>query len=145
VDDADYPFLSQFKWHLSYSGYPTRTLWLGRQYRPTHRELPMHHHLCRVTPQQPYADHRSGNKLDNRRANLRPTNKSQNGSNRGMARHNTTGFKGVSKHGRRFIAQIRCNNKNRYLGRFSNPEDAARAYDKAAKVAFGEYAVLNGL
>jgi hypothetical protein len=44
---------------------------------------------------------------------------------------NTTGFNGVSKKGKKFVAQITINGKQKYLGIFTRARDAAMAYDKA--------------
>ena len=44
---------------------------------------------------------------------------------------NTTGFNGVSKKGKKFVAQITINGKQKYLGTFTRARDAAMAYDKA--------------
>ena len=41
---------------------------------------------------------------------------------------NTTGYTGVSKSGERFLARIRINNKQKYLGRYDTPKEAAVAY-----------------
>jgi hypothetical protein len=43
----------------------------------------------------------------------------------------------------RWCARIKVNYRAIYLGRFSAPEDAARAYDDAARELVGEFAVLN--
>ena len=44
---------------------------------------------------------------------------------------NTTNFNGVSKHGKKFRAQIRVDGKNKNLGTFTKARDAAMAYDEA--------------
>jgi hypothetical protein len=62
--------------------------------------------------------------------------------NRGHA-HHTSRFKGVSRSGRWWFACIKIFGKTRSLGRFDNEIDAARAYDDAARKAWGEAAFLN--
>jgi len=44
---------------------------------------------------------------------------------------NTTGYIGVSKSGERFVAQIKVNKKQTYLGTYDTPKEAAVAYDQA--------------
>lgn len=87
-------------------------------------------------------DHIDMDKANNAISNLRMATKSQNGYNRPIQRHNTTGYKGVSKiKGKdRWIAQIRNNGAPVKLGWFSSPEDAHNAYCAAAKKFHGEFA-----
>ena len=44
---------------------------------------------------------------------------------------NTTGYRGVSKSGERFVASIRVNKKQTHLGTYDTPKEAAVAYDRA--------------
>ncbi len=90
-------------------------------------------------------DHRNGDGLDNRRSNLRPATYAQNGANRRLSSHNTSGFKGVvlKKSTGRWVAQIRVAGEQRHIGTYPTAEDAARAYDAAALAAFGEFARPN--
>ena len=71
-------------------------------------------------------DHRDGDGLNNRRDNIRVATVFQNAHNRGLSVKNTSGFKGVSFHttDKRWQAGIYANNKQHYLGRFKEPEDA---------------------
>lgn len=86
-------------------------------------------------------DHINGIGNDNRIANLRLAQRSENAANQGKRSSNTTGFKGVSwsLSRKKFVAQITVNKKNKFLGHFSNPSDAHAAYTRAAKEFFGEF------
>lgn len=93
-------------------------------------------------------DHKNQVKLDCRLQNLRVVTKRINRINRGLQLNNTTGYKGVSKHKKNgtYVANIGKTGKNRngqYLGSYKTAELAAEAYNKAAIIRFGEYAVLN--
>lgn len=93
----------------------------------------------------PYVDHANGNALDNRRANLRPANQTQNNANQRRNKTNTSGFRGVTWHrgAAKWVAQIHVHKKNHYLGLYESPIEAARAYDEAAREHFGAFARPN--
>lgn len=57
----------------------------------------------------------------------------------------TSGFKGVywKQRNHKWCAQIGTGGMRRYLGLYSTPEDAARAYNVAALARWGEFASLN--
>lgn len=84
-------------------------------------------------------DHQNGNKLDNRRENLRLATPQQNSRNRGKNANNTSGYKGVSysRCAHKWTAQIYINRKRQHLGVFTTPEAAAIAYNEAAEREFG--------
>src|SRR5437867_1543153 len=92
---------------------------------------------------------RNGDPLDNRRENLvicSPAERAPHLTARirrgGLRSGNTSGFRGVSwDRGRKaWYAKIRVAGKLRHLGRFPSPEAAARAWDSAARAAWGETA-----
>lgn len=87
-------------------------------------------------------DHKNMVRSDNRIANLREASMSQNNSNRGLPKHNTSGFKGVyfHKNSGKFIAKITVNHKTTQLGVFTDAKSAAAAYAEAAQKHHGEFA-----
>ena len=86
-----------------------------------------------------------GNGLNNQRNNLRICTRKENTRNRRIGSKNTSGYKGVylNKELNKWRAHIRINGHLYVLGLFENKEDAARTYDEAARLHFGEYAWLN--
>lgn len=86
-------------------------------------------------------DHISCNQADSRMENLREATNAENRRNRGRQRNNKSGFKGVSKQGTAFQADITdINGKTIYLGRYRTPEEAHEAYKAAARKYHGEFA-----
>jgi hypothetical protein len=83
-------------------------------------------------------DHISGDKADNRLANLREATRSQNCMNRRRHNTNTSGVKGVYPHKKNgtWCAVI----SKRYLGSFKSISEASEAYRRAATVLHGQFA-----
>lgn len=91
----------------------------------------------------PQTDHVNGDGLDNRRGNLRPAVGNQNQHNVKLRRDNTSGFKGVGRRRGKWHARIKVDGRLRFLGDYSDPIEAALAYDRAAREVAGEFACLN--
>ena len=89
--------------------------------------------------------HRNHNGLDDRRANLRICTYTQNAQNQLPAKNLSSKYKGVSRFRRdkKWQVSIKNNGKLIFLGHFNNEVEAAKAYDKAAKRIFGEFAFCN--
>lgn len=134
VDDDDYAELSQFKWHYN-SGYAVRGINRGRQ------KVLMHRYINK-TPDGMETDHINGNKLDNRKENLRAVNSSQNNINKAMQKNNTSGTRGVFWHKatKRWVSSIGLNGKSVHIGYFKDKAEAETAYQNAAQSLHGEYA-----
>jgi hypothetical protein len=141
VDAADWPLVKDRLWRISSNGYVVTSVTVPK---PT--DLLMHRIIMGDVPGVEY-DHEDRDKLNNRRKNLRLATRSLNNANRAIKGRAFSGFKGVAlvKATGRWKAEITVNNVAQYLGAFRTPEEAARAYNSAAKAAFGEFAVLNKL
>jgi hypothetical protein len=85
-----------------------------------------------------HVDHKNHNGLDNRRCNLRPTNRFINALNRrGPSRGNASGFLGVRWRNDmgKWRAQLEHKRQKIYLGYFDNPEEAGRVVsEKRAEI-----------
>lgn len=148
VDDADYEWLMQWKWHAEDRGKqgvraargPKKSE--GRGMRP----VLMHRQITGAAPRQP-VDHANHDQLDNQRANLRLCTNAQNMANRRKQPGCSSRFKGVHWYKRtgRWMARIEFDGRKKHLGYFDDEEEAARAYNVAAREHFKEFALLNNV
>jgi len=90
-------------------------------------------------------DHQNRNGLDNQRHNLREATHAQNMQNKLPEKRNTSGYKGVWPHNGHWRSGIKVNGQRIHLGVFTDPIEAARAYDEAAIEHFGEFACTNDI
>lgn len=141
VDDEDYSMLSQYRWFLHTTGCAIRHFGHGRKDR---RMIRMHREIMNA-PKELQVDHINGDKLDNRRSNLRLATNSQNQMNCRKRYGNDSKYKGVCWHWQnsKWRANIKIDGKQTHLGLFLNEIDAAKAYDDAARKYFGEFAKTN--
>lgn len=135
VDDEDYERLvAMGKWQFV-NGYASKGIWPNKSIKM--------HRLIMDTPIGFETDHINGNKLDNRRKNLRVCTTAENQLNRGVPKNNTSGFKGVHKFRNKWRSSIKINSRRVHLGLFTCPIEAASAYNEAAIKYHGEFAKLN--
>lgn len=89
-----------------------------------------------------FIDHINGDAGDNRLANLRQADRSQNGANSRVSRSKAAGYKGAyleAKTGK-WMAQITPHGNRQTIGRFDTAEEAHAAYMAKAREVFGEFA-----
>ena len=145
LDVEDYYTFGNLKWSL---GGHKRKFYAVRGAKDKNGRFEMLrlHREIMNAPKGLLVDHKNGNALDNRKANLRLATHWQNSCNRKKVNTNTwSRFIGVSFHKRRglWTAEIRYRGKHIWLGYFKTEIEAARAYDAAAKKYHGEFARLN--
>jgi len=148
VDDADYDSLMAMgKWYCTSKGYAAKTIQIGswrRGEKKKYKRLLMHRVVINA-PDNMQVDHKFGDKLDNRKENLRLCTASQNQGNSATGKNNTSGYKGVVWHTKagKWNGQIRIRGKKIHLGTYVDKSEAAKAYNAAALEHYGEFARLN--
>lgn len=144
VDDENYEKLNKYTWYVIKGGSTYYAARNGPMVKGKHSTIRAHRSIMGAK-QGECVDHINHNGLDNRKENLRICTNAENQHNSKLSKANTSGYKGVSwnERGQKFQAQIRVNCKAIALGYHELPEDAARAYDRAAIKHFGEFAQTN--
>lgn len=145
VDDDYYPIATKFNWSIEWAKY-SNTGYVARYKQVDKKTVRIFMHRELMSPADyESVDHINGNGLDNRICNLRICSHQQNLQHRKVNRNSTSGFKGVTQRkGRhKWYARIQASGNRTRLGSFHSPIEAARAYDKAAKELYGEFAWLN--
>ena len=143
VDKQDFDLVSSYRWYRHVGGktiYAGSASWDGK----VHSRIYMHRLLVGEANMQ--VDHIDHDGLNNRRSNLRICTSSQNGCNKRAEKPNKSSrFRGVRRDSSfpRWTAQISFDHQWQYLGSFATEEEAAMAYDRAAILLHGQFAVVN--
>jgi hypothetical protein len=123
IDETDLPLVEPYLWRLHNAGYA----WVYTDAKGRHGTS-MHRHLCGLAADDPReVDHLNGDRLDNRRSNLRVCTRAENAQN-SPSRFGTSRHRGVSWNFKRekWVAQGKINGRNYYLGQFDDELAAAR-------------------
>lgn len=89
-----------------------------------------------IDPKGSLVDHIDGDKLNNKRDNLRLVSHTENTRNRALGRNNNGGVFGVYLKGEKWIAMIGVDDKLVHLGVFEKRDDAIAAR-KAGELKYG--------
>lgn len=140
VDDADYAELSKHKWYYLNRGYAIR--------RSGHERVLMHRVLLGAKKGE-FCDHKNGDKLDNRRENIRLCTFSQNmmnfGPRKGVKYRGVHNFTSSYRSNRKWQVRIRANGRERVVGYFYSQRMAALTFNRVAKIFHKEFAYQNAI
>jgi hypothetical protein len=136
VDAADYAWLSQWKWNAHASG--RRHHYAARSVQRDGKRQHVYMHRL-LTGESGEVDHINGNKLDNRRANLRVVSHPENTRNQRTKRLGcTTEHIGVYREADgRWRAQITRDYRTKNLGTYASLEQAVAARARGVELHFG--------
>ena len=128
IDKDDYAKTRQYKWNMNDQGYA-----VNRKHR-----LRLHNLVLNKTNHKLDTDHINGDRLDNRKKNLRICTHSQNLMNQRVPSDNTSGYTGIIWDKERSMWMVRI--KKIHLGRFKELSKAIKARKQAELRYFGEFA-----
>lgn len=138
VDDGDFERVNRLKWHLHAGGYAGCKDWSGGN-----RTYVYMHRLILNAPRGTEVDHINGNKLDNRRSNLRMATRKENSRNgKGMPARKSQ-YKGISFYDNAYHVRVMLDGKQMNFGRYKSEHLAAKVYDYAALGLHREFSRLN--
>jgi hypothetical protein len=146
VSSEDYEAVAAWAWYFQSQGYAARTKRNKGGAKAGQKVIYMHRFIMDPPPEL-QIDHIDGDRLNNTRQNLRICTPSQNLQN-AVSKRGKSKYKGVHQHSafkrkRRWQATIMVHGRVLSFGYHMTEEEAARAYDVAARLHFKEFARTN--
>ena len=137
VDKSDWEWLKEQRWSYTTDGYAAGRI------TTKDRSMSYMHRVIMDAPSDKMVDHINGDKLDNRRQNLRLCSLPENTANQ-RGRPGTSRYKGVQQNrAGNWQVRIQVHRKQIQLGTYQDEIEAAKVYDTAAREYFGEFARCN--
>lgn len=148
IDEDDLPRVEPYHWVFSGVAPYLYAVHHTSRAKGASRTVILMHRLIMDAPVGAEVDHISGDRLDNRKANLRVCTRAENMQNRMMRKPARSAYKGVHWDAYRrnqgfWRVELRANGRRIYVGRFDDEIEAAHAYDEAARRYHGTFARLN--
>lgn len=141
------PALQECQWHVCERGKPTtfgeRTYTAQTSQYNSNTARTYMHDLIMPPQEGMYVLHLDFNPLNNRRGNLIYGDDSMRSHRKRPMKGKASIYKGVGKHQGKWQARIFVLGVKHLLGEYELEEQAAAAYDEAAKLYFGEHAYQN--
>lgn len=142
IDNKDDMYIMYRPWYKSSYGYAVRSSPVGIEF--------LHRYIIGAKKGDE-VDHINGDKLDNRKENLRIVSRSENRQNQHQkqrnGKHFSSKYKGVywNKDTKSWRTRITKNRKAYEGGLFNDEKGAARKYNELALIHYGEHAMINNL
>lgn len=140
VDKEDYERVNNFIWYYHKRN---KNVWTEID----GEIIQLSHFILNEKPKGLFIAHRDKDDLNFTKSNLVYVDyKERQRLSKGHV-NSTSKYKGVSydRSRNKWVAQARINGKNKFIGRFDNEDDAARAYNRVIKEYCGETAYLNNI
>lgn len=138
-DKEDYDLIKEFCWRVNKYGYVVTSTFNERTNK-NNKIIKLHRFIMNCSDGF-VVDHINGNKLDNRKCNLRICKQENNTKNHKLYKTNSSGVSGITWNKNNQNWRVRIGNQN--IGSFSNFNDAIKARKVAEEKYFGEFSYDN--
>ena len=140
ISKSDYDRVKRFSWNTTISSHGKKYV-IGYRKKGKHF-IHLHRYILQEKDETVIIDHKNSNGLDNRQANLRKATSQENSFNRVTSSRSSTGIKGVfyDKERNKYVARIQVDGVYKNLGRFETADQAAIAYEDAARQHYKDFA-----